>query len=137
MANAREENLRSYSADADASLGIYTGVPGLPGSALPNSGKQFCPVKITGTNQVGLAVAAADIYVGILQNKPQKPGEAATVGYHGLSQATAGAALAAGIEVIPDATGRFIAGHGTGAGKHFVSHSAASVAGELFTVQII
>jgi hypothetical protein len=137
MANAREENLRSYSADSDASIGIYTGVPGLPGSALPNSGKQFCALKITGENQVGLAVAAGDNYVGILQNKPQKPGEAATVGYHGLSQATAGAAITAGAEVIPDATGRFIPGHGTGVGKKFLAHSVASVAGELFTVQII
>lgn len=137
MANAREENLRSYSANADASLGIWTGVPGQPGSAVPNSAMQFRPVKLTGANQVGLAVAAGDIYVGILQNKPQKPGEAATVGYEGISHAVAAGPIAAGIEVIPDATGRFIAGTATGAGKRFISHDIASAAGELFPVQII
>jgi hypothetical protein len=132
-----EENLRSYSANADASVGIWTGVPGQPGSAVPNSGMQYRALKITGANQVGLSTGAGDLIVGILQNKPQKPGEASTVGYEGLSHAVAGAPVPAGVEVIPGADGRFIPGAGTGHGKHFVSHSIASVAGELFAVQII
>jgi hypothetical protein len=54
-----EENLKSFNADADASIGIYTGVPGQPGSASPNGGKQYCPLRITGKNQVGLNAAKA------------------------------------------------------------------------------
>ena len=51
-----EESLRSVSFDADASIGIYTGPPGLPGSPSPHGAKQYHFVKVTGANQVGLAV---------------------------------------------------------------------------------
>jgi hypothetical protein len=134
---AYEENLRSLSHNADASLGIYTGVPGMPGSAVPNSGKQYCAVKYTGNNQVGLAVAAADNVAGVLQNKPQVPGAAATVGYEGITMARAGAAFAANVELVPDATGRFIAGAGTGKGLKFISTQAANAADEVVPVRMI
>ena len=81
---AYEENLRCMSYDADASVGVYTGVPGLPGSASPNGGLQFRFVKLTGKNQVGLCTAATDPSIGVLQNKPQRPGQACTVAYEGL-----------------------------------------------------
>lgn len=105
---AYEENLRSLSRDADASIGIFTGVPGRPGSAVPNGGKQYCLLKITGANQVGLAVAALDDVCGVLQNKPQLPGAAATVGYEGITKVIAGAAFNAGDRLGPDAQGRAI-----------------------------
>ena len=79
-----EESLRSVSLVADSSIGVYTGVPGLPGSAVPNSGKQYRFLKVTGSDQVGLATAAA-LTIGVLQNKPQKVGAAATVGIRGIS----------------------------------------------------
>lgn len=101
-----EENLRSFTLEADASIGIYTGVAGMPGSATPNYGKQYCFVKVTGKDQCGLATAAADVVAGILQNKPQQPGAAATVGYEGVSQVRVAAACAAGALLAPDATGR-------------------------------
>lgn len=101
-----EESLRSISLDADASVGIYTGVPGQPGSAVPNSGKQYCFLKITGSHQVGLCTATTDAAVGILQNKPQKPGAAATVGYSGVSNVIAGEVIAAGDRVGPGTTGK-------------------------------
>lgn len=100
-----EETLRSISLDADASVGIYTGVPGQPGSAVPNYGKMYCFVKLTGSHQVGLCTAATDIAVGILQNKPQKPGAAATVGFSGVSNLIAGGVIAAGDLVASTATG--------------------------------
>lgn len=103
-----EESLKSISLDADASLGIYTGVPGQPGSAVPNSGKQYTFVKITGAHQVGSCTAATDKTFGILQNKPQRPGAAATVGIFGVSNVVAGAAIAAGALVAPDAQGRAV-----------------------------
>lgn len=101
-----EENLRSLTLEADASVGILTGPPGVPGSATPNYGKQYCFVKLTGTLQCGLATAAGDLVVGVLQNKPQRPGDAATVGYEGVSQIRVAGAVAANKLLAPDATGR-------------------------------
>ena len=103
-----DENLRCRSLDADASVGIFTGVPGTPGSAVPNGGKQYCAVKLTGEHQVGLATDDADAIVGVLQNKPQGPGHAATVGYEGVTKIIAGAAFGVGVLLMPDAQGRLI-----------------------------
>ena len=126
-----EESLKSISLDADASIGIYTGVPGQPGSAVPNSGMMFRFVKLTGAHQVGLCTAATDISVGILQNKPQKPGAAATVGVWGVSNLVAGAAVSAGTWVAPDSVGRGVTDATNG--KHLALAAAAGV-GELFPV---
>lgn len=60
-----EENLKSYNATADASLGIYTGVPGQPGSAVPNGAKQYHAVCITGAKQVGLNTTKAGTADGV------------------------------------------------------------------------
>ena len=77
---AFQEILHAITLEADASLGGYTGVPGLPGSAEPNGGNQYRFVKVTGAVTVGLADATADeVVVGVLQNKPQDAGHAATV----------------------------------------------------------
>lgn len=103
-----EENLRSLSLNADASIGIYTGVPGQPGSAVPNGGKQYHFLKVTGADQCGLAMAATDVVVGILQNKPQQPGAAATVGYEGVSNVVVAGQVAAGDLLAPGATGRAV-----------------------------
>jgi hypothetical protein len=126
-----DENLRSMTLDADATVGIYTGVPGQPGSAVPNNGFQYCGVKMTGARQCGLAVAAGDILIGVLQNKPQRPGAAAQVGYEGVTNVIAGAAFSAGVELVVNATGKFIAGASTGNGRKLISQKAATVAGEM------
>lgn len=110
---AYEENVKSYSANADATLGIYTGPPGGLGSAVPNSGRQFRFVKVTGVNQVGLATATVDI-VGVLQNKPQVPGQAATVANQGITLVEAGAAVSAGQLLGADSNGRAIPEASTG-----------------------
>jgi hypothetical protein len=137
MAGAYEENLKSLSYDADASLGIYTGPPGVPGSASPNYGMQYRAVKITGAHQVGLAVAAGGV-VGILQNKPQRPGAACTVGVQGVSMAMSGAAISAGQECVPDGTGRFVPGAEAtdAASLKFTAVTIAAGAGELVSLQI-
>ena len=100
-----EESLRSISLDADATIGIYTGVPGQPGSAVPNTGKMYTFVKVTGSHQAGLCTAATDVVAGILQNKPQRPGAAATVGFVGVSNVIAGGPIAAGDLVAPNGSG--------------------------------
>ena len=112
---AYEESLRSVSLDADASIGIYTGVPGTIGAANPNSGMQYRWLKITGERIVGVCTAAGDITVGILQNKPQQVGGAATVGFSGISKAIAGTGgFTAGTRVGPAADGTTIAAAGPG-----------------------
>lgn len=127
-----EEKLGSISLNADATLGIYTGVPGQPGSAVPNSGMQYRLVKITGAHQVGLVTAAGDPVVGVMQNKPQKPGQAATVGISGITNVIAGAAISAGASLVSDGTGRAIpVGATPSGGKKLVAIGIASGAGEL------
>lgn len=103
-----EEKLDSLSFKADSSVGIYTGVPGQPGSASPNGGKQYCFVKLTAVRTVGLCTAATDLVVGILQNKPQRAGDAATVGYRGQSNVVSGAAVTANTLLAPDSAGRAV-----------------------------
>ena len=103
-----EEKVVSVTLDADASIGIYTGVPGQPGSAVPNGGMQYRFVKVTGARQCGLCTAATDVQAGILQNKPQEPGAAATVGIGGVSNVVSSAAIAAGALVAPTANGRAV-----------------------------
>jgi hypothetical protein len=131
-----DENLRCRTLDADASVGIYTGVPGMPGSAVPNGGKQYCAVKLTGTHQCGLAVAPGDAIVGVLQNKPQGPGHAATVAYEGVTRVVAGAAFAAGVLLMVDGQGRLILA--TAGNRAFLRAEApAGGAGEIVPASFI
>lgn len=102
-----DESLRSITLDADVSIGIFTGVPGLPGSLTPNSGKQFRWVKVTGPHIAGLCAAAAnEIPLGVLQNKPQQVGDASTVGFTGVSFMEAGGTVTAGDGLKLDNTAR-------------------------------
>lgn len=84
-----EESLRSITLHADSTLAVYTGVPGLPGSAVPNVGNQYRFVAVTAANTVGLAGAGADA-VGVVQNKPQVDDAAATVAISGVSNVVVG-----------------------------------------------
>src|SRR5690606_42122485 len=96
---AYEESLRSISLNADATLAVYTGVPGMPGSPSPNYGQQYRLVKVTGAYQLGLATAGSDVVVGVMQNKPQEAGQDAAVPIQGVSMGMAGAAPATGNSV--------------------------------------
>jgi hypothetical protein len=127
-----EESLRSISLNADASIGIYTGVPGLPGSASPNSGKQYRFLKVTGADTVGLATGAA-LAIGVLQNKPQNVGMASTVAISGVTNVVADAvpiAAGAGVEVGANAGAATLAA-GVRVGTAL---RAASTVGELLPV---
>lgn len=106
---AYDEALRSISLQADATIATYTGVPGQPGSADPNGGKQYHFVKVTGASQAGLAdTTANEVVVGVLQNKPQYTGQAATVAIRGVSRVTAGGNVTAGNAVKVNATGKAV-----------------------------
>ena len=107
---AYEEILKSITLDADSSLAVWTSVPGQPGSADPNGGKQYYFVKVTGSNTCGLADGDAnEIVVGVLQNKPQVTGAAATVAISGVSLVTAGGNVNAAAAVKNDGTGKAVA----------------------------
>lgn len=133
---AYEETLRSITLDADSSIGIYTGVPGLAGSASPNGGKQFYFVKVTAAHTAGLATAAAnERVVGVLQNKPQGTGHAATVAIGGVSMVVAGGTVAAGDGIKVNASGQgitWVAGTDADALRVGVAISGAA-SGQLFT----
>ncbi len=102
---AYEESLRSITLNADSSLGIYTGVPGQPGSPDPHGGKQYHFVRVTGVHQVGLAAATGSV-VGVLQNKPQGTGQAATVAIAGVSKVVSDVAITAGDSIQVSADGQ-------------------------------
>jgi hypothetical protein len=102
---AYEESLRSITLNADATLAVFTGVPGQPGSAVPNSGKQYHFVKVTGVHQVGLAGATGAVH-GVLQNKPQNAGNAATVGIRGVSKVVSDVPITAGASIQVSADGQ-------------------------------
>lgn len=130
---AFEELLHSISLTADASLALYTGVPGQPGSAKPNSGFQYRFVKVTGKTQVGLCKAAADRAIGVMQSKPQVVGEAATIALWGVSFVQSGGAVAAGDLVTSDATGQAVKAADATTSRG-VALTASSNAGELISV---
>lgn len=130
---AYDETLRSVSLDADASLAVWTGVPGQPGSADPNGGKQYHFVKITGANTVGLADANDTNVIGVLQNKPQVTGQAATVAYLGISRVVADKAIDAGEAVYCSADGQATDADGGGNLVGYAVTSAAN-AGEILAV---
>ena len=128
---AYEESLRSITLNADSSLGIYTGVPGQPGSPDPHGGKQYHFVKVTGIHQVGLADATASA-VGVMQNKPQGPGQAATVAIAGVSKVVSDVPLNAGDKIQVSADGQAAK---TGAGPVVgIALSTTANAGELVNV---
>lgn len=130
---AYTESIRSITLDADSSIGVYTGVPGLPGSAAPNGGKQYHLVKVTGAHTAGVVSAANDAVVGVLQNKPQTTGSAATVAIRGVSKIVADKAITAGSKVYASADGQAtdVATSATFVG---IALSASSNAGELVSV---
>lgn len=102
-----EEAVRSITLNADSSIAVYTGVPGMAGSAAPNSGFQYRFVKVTGAKTAGLAVGADnEIVVGVMQNKPQVTGQAATVAIRGVVSVQVGADVDAGESVMTDDAGR-------------------------------
>ena len=128
---AYEESLQSISLDADSGLAVYTGAPGVPGSPSPHGGNQYHFVQVTGAHQAGLATADAGC-IGVLQNKPQHAGNAATVGIHGVSLVKAGDAVNAGETVGPDAQGKAV-----NTGNVAVALASAGAEDELIPVLLL
>lgn len=74
------------------------------------SAKQFYLVEHTGTaDTVGVCDNAADVPIGVLQNKPAAAGEAAEVAVLGIAKVMAGGAFNPGAWVGTDGNGKAIA----------------------------
>jgi hypothetical protein len=131
---AYEEAIRSVTLNADATLATYTGVPGTPGAADPNGGKQYHFVKVTGVHQVGLADADDTTVIGVLQNKPQYTGNAATVAIRGITKVVSDKAVTAGAKVYCSADGQATDATGGGGNALGVAVSTTAAAGELLSV---
>lgn len=131
---AYEESLRSITLNADSSLAVYTGVPGQPGSPSPHGGKQYHFVKITGVHQVGVSDADDTNIIGVLQNKPQVTGGAATVGIRGVSKVVADKAITAGTKVFCSADGQATDVTNGGGNALGVAVTTVANAGELVSV---
>jgi len=96
------------------------------------SAHQFKFVKVTATNAVNICTAGTDFAIGVLQNKPLS-GVAAEVETQGTTKVVAGAAVAAGMGVMPDASGRAVTATATNKVQG-ISLEAAAGAGEIITV---
>lgn len=128
---AFEESLRNITMVSDASLAVRTLVAGTPGAPVDNAGNQYRAVKQTGSRQCGLVSGTTDKVVGIVQNKPQVTGEAATVAIQGISKVRVNGAIAAGADVFAAADGR---GSATGTALLGRAQTAAAGANELIPV---
>lgn len=113
-------------------------IPGNITASADLSGQQLRFAKVSGQNTVTVTAASTDAVVGVLQNKPTL-GQEAAVMCLGISKVYAGAAVAAGAEVMSDATGRAItASAAAGANRVIgVALEAAAAAGEVISVLLI
>lgn len=117
---------------------VPLGLVGTMTASADLSGQQFRFVKISGANTVTVTAASTDPSIGVLQNKPTS-GQEASVLILGVTKCTAGAAVAAGAEIMADANGRGItATSAAGANRVLgVAIDAAANAGEIFSMIFI
>jgi hypothetical protein len=93
---------------------------------------QYKFVKVSAANAVNLVTASTDVVLGVLQNKPVL-GQAAEVECFGVTKVLSGAAVAAGVGVMADATARAVTATATNKPQG-ISLEAAAGAGELISV---
>lgn len=110
-------------------------IPGLTRSyqtAGDLSAKQFCFVKLSGAT-VTAVTAATDPAIGVLQGKPDRAGEAAEIMISGVTRVIASKAIAAGVPVYLEATGKVT--DTVAANKAVgIAEEAASGAGAVFAI---
>jgi hypothetical protein len=124
-----EETLTNITLEAAAGIAVDTQPPN------EGSGFQYRILQVSGGHQADLYTAAiGEVPFGVLQNKPQVEGMAATVAVHGVSMIEAGGAIAAGDQVTGDANGLATTGSNPVIG---VAIRAASAAGILVPVMLL
>lgn len=100
------------------------------------STKQYYLMNINSSGQAVLVAAKGAAATLVLQDKPDTAGHVGSLGFDGITKVAAGAVVAAGAEVIADATGRVIA---TDAAEQFVigtAIEAATAVGDIISVLI-
>lgn len=104
------ETQKRISLNADSSVAVFTGVPGQPGAASPNSGNQFRFVKVTGVHLAGLTTGAThELAMGVVANKPQYVNNAAEIVISGVVPVQVGTGgVTAGQAVKTDSAGQAI-----------------------------
>jgi hypothetical protein len=111
---------------AGVNLGLSAGLNG------PNGSGQFLGMVITGARTVANDTVGGAVIYGILQNTPPL-GQAADIVIFGVTKAVAGAAFAAGADLMTDSSGRLITATSTNH-RCAIAIEAAAVAGQLITV---
>lgn len=102
----------------------------------PNNSAQFLFVAISGSRTVTLDISATGAPYGVLQNTPAS-GQAADVGIQGITKMVAGAAIAAGAELMKNSTGQAIAWV-SGSANRKVGQALETVtaSGQVFTARL-
>jgi hypothetical protein len=92
-------------------------------------------VKVTGAHTVGVVSAVTDDVVGVVQNKPQTVGAAATVAIRGATRVVSDAAITAGAAVYISADGQATSSDSAGTATRLgTALTTTSAAGELVVV---
>lgn len=99
------------------------------------SGSHFKAVKLSGATVVAVS-AVGDKQIGVLQNKPDAAGKAATVMVSGVTRMIADGVIAAGVPVYLSADGRASA-TATGASRVGFAETASSGAGKHISVLLL
>jgi|688.fasta_scaffold290862_2 hypothetical protein len=108
---AYDENLVTITLPAASGIASKTGVSGVDtATGSDHGGKQYHFVKVDSSGNAALgASGTSEVIIGVLQNKPQVAGAAATIATGGISRAVVGAtAVAAGDAVKVSSTGAII-----------------------------
>lgn len=98
-------------------------------------------VKITGAKTAGLCTASDDLAIGVLQNKPQYTGQAAQVGFLGVSYVVTGSGvgttnITAGDKISPDALGAAVKTAPTVLNADVSTSSGFAVSGGIVTLTL-
>lgn len=100
------------------------------------SAEQFTFMVADANGRADQAGAATAPYIGVLQNDPGALGEPANIQTFGVSKMVAGAAVAAGAQVMSDATGRAITATATNFSGGIALQAAAN-ADEIIAVLVM
>lgn len=123
--------LRHTQCVAAANYSITAGLDG------PNGAGQFLFVNISAARTVAVVATSATVIHGVLQNDPTL-GQAADVGFMGVTKVVAGAAISAGAGLMSDTAGRAITA--TTAGTNPVAGwaiEAATAANQVITMMLV
>ena len=95
-------------------------------------------IKVTGVHQVGIANGSSgEVCIGVLQNKPQYSGNAATVAIRGVTKVVSDVAITAGAKVYVSSDGQATGTASTSTQVVGIAVSTTANAGELVSVLLL